>query len=162
MYDDTLKLLAKAGFIQYEISNFAKPGHACCHNIGYWTRQPYLGLGLAAASCFPIADGGCVRETNPSGWEDYALVVDEHAPREVEPVLPEDAQFEALMLGLRMTQGVSEKEYETVFGESISVRYGSRLHRLAERGLLEHEDGFWRLTRRGMDIQNSVLVELME
>ncbi len=162
MYDDTLRILADAGFVQYEISNFAKPGRACRHNIGYWTRRPYLGLGLAAASCFPTASGGCVRETNPSDWEDYAKVVDQKSPREIETVSPADAQFETLMLGLRMTRGVSEEEYETAFGESIFIRYGSKLESLAERGLLEHLDGFWMLTRRGMDIQNSVLVELMD
>ena len=162
MYDDTLRVLAEAGFAQYEISNFAKPGRACRHNIGYWTRKPYLGLGLAAASCFPSEGGGCVRETNPSGWEAYARVVDENAPRERETVTPEDARFETLMLGLRMTRGVSEKDYEETFGESVAVRYGSRMESLRQRGLLEHEDGCWRLTRRGMDIQNSVLVELMD
>ena len=162
MYDDTLRILSNAGFIQYEISNFAKPGYACRHNIGYWTRKPYLGLGLAAASCFLTENGGCVRETNPSVWEDYALVVDEKAPREQETVSPGDAQFETLMLGLRMTKGVSEKDYEAAFGEPISARYGTKLESLRERGLLEYENGCWRLTRRGMDIQNSVLVELME
>ena len=162
MYDDTLRVLAEAGFVQYEISNFAKPGRACRHNIGYWKRKPYLGLGLAAASCFLAEDGGCVRETNPAGWEAYAQVVDENAPRERETVTPEDAKFETLMLGLRMTRGVSEKDYEETFGESVAVRYGSRLESLRQRGLLEQEDGCWRLTRRGMDIQNSVLVELMD
>lgn len=162
MYDDALSVLANAGYGQYEISNFAKPGRECRHNIGYWTREPYLGLGLAAASCFLTSSGSCVRETNPSNWDDYALVVNQKAPREQEIVSPEDAQFETLMLGLRMTKGVDEKTYEATFGESISVRYGSRLENLQQRGLLEHENGFWRLTRRGMDIQNSVLVELME
>ena len=162
MYDDTLRVLANAGFVQYEISNFAKPGRECRHNIGYWTRKPYLGLGLAAASCFLTENGGCIRETNPSNWEGYASVVDEKVPREQEIVSPREAQFETLMLGLRMTKGVDEAEYKKAFGESVSIRYGSRLESLRQRELLEHEDGFWRLTRRGMDIQNSVLVELME
>ena len=119
-------------------------------------------MARAAASCFAAESGGCVRETNPSGWEAYARVVDDNASRERETVTPEDAKFETLMLGLRMTRGVSEKDYEETFGESIAVRYGSRLESLRQRGLLEHEDEFWRLTRRGMDIQNSVLVELMD
>ena len=88
--------------------------------------------------------------------------MDEKAPREQETVSPGEAQFETLMLGLRMTRGVDEAEYMKTFGEPVSVRYGSKLESLRRRGLLEHEDGFWRLTRRGMDIQNSVLVELME
>ena len=66
------------------------------------------------------------------------------------------------MLGLRTTAGVSEKEFERMHGMVLQACYGSRLAALQNRGLLEHADGRWFLTRRGMDIQNSVLVELMD
>ena len=82
--------------------------------------------------------------------------------RTVETVSQEDARFESMMLGLRMNEGVSEEAFRRMHGVSLTSVYGPRLRSLAARGLVEHADGCWRLTRRGMDIQNSVLVELME
>lgn len=64
MYDLTLDLLAQSGFQQYEISNFARPGCECRHNIGYWQQVPYIGLGVSAASYLP-AKNGMIRLTNP-------------------------------------------------------------------------------------------------
>ena len=82
--------------------------------------------------------------------------------RETESITPADAQFETLMLGLRMTHGVSESAYTALHGDSLDHRYGPALRRLAADGLLEHANGCWRLTRRGMDVQNAVLVDLMD
>ena len=166
MYDDTLTVLAKHGFEQYEISNFAKPGKACRHNIGYWKQVPYLGLGASASSMLPDASGRCMyrRITNPGRLDDYLQMVrsGSDAMREVVVVSPSDAQFETLMVGLRMTEGVSEAEYMALHGEPLSKRYGAVLDRLRADGLLACSGGRWHLTRRGMDVQNAVLVELME
>ena len=162
MYDDAIRFLDRNGYTQYEISNFSVSGFECRHNIGYWTRVPYLGLGVSAASCLPGADDACVRQTNPADWEGYARAAEENGPRVSETVTREDARFETLMLGLRMTRGVPEDAYEAAFGEPVAARYGARLESLRARGLLAHKDGCWRLTRRGMDIQNSILVELMD
>ncbi len=158
MYDEALRTLAEAGFIRYEISNFALPGHECRHNIGYWTRVPYLGLGLSAASLLRSPDGEERRETNPATLAAYARM----QPRETETVDRREAQFETLMLGLRMTRGVSERDYAAAFGEPIGLRYGPRLESLRRGGLLEHAEGRWFLTRRGMDVMNAALVELMD
>ncbi len=160
MYDKAISLLGQAGYAQYEISNFAKPGFACRHNIGYWQRVPYLGLGLAAASMFLRPDGSCLRETNTALMADYLR--EPGTGRESEAASGTDAMFESLMLGLRMTEGVSEAAFEAMHGQPLSAVYGKKLSQLADRGLLIHEHGSWRLTRRGMDIQNTVLVELME
>ena len=166
MYDTAIRRLADAGFAQYEISNFARPGFACRHNVGYWRRVPYIGLGAAAASCLPGRDEGIesVRTTNPAGIRDYIAMASagDWSRRTVETVSPEDARFESMMLGLRMNEGVSEEEFRRKHGVSLTSVYGPRLRSLAARGLVEHADGCWRLTRRGMDIQNSILVELME
>ncbi len=166
MYDDTLSVLAEHGFEQYEISNFAMPGKACRHNIGYWRQVPYLGLGASASSMLMDDSGSCKyrRIANPAGLDDYLRMVYEGRAdlRSVEEVSPADAQFETLMVGLRMTEGVSEAAYESYHGEPLSRRYGSVLSHLKGEGLLEHKYGRWFLTRRGMDVQNAVLVELME
>ena len=163
MYDDTLRILAGSGFEQYEISNFARPGYACRHNIGYWTRAPYIGLGAAAASFLQTASGG-LRLTNPAGIHDYIAMARDKAwrRRERTSLLPEDARFESLMLGLRMTKGVSEADFAAMHGMTLDSYCGDILRRQERQGLLTHRDGRWALTRRGMDVQNALLVEIME
>ena len=163
MYDDTLRILTQHGYQQYEISNFAKPTRECQHNIGYWTRVPYIGLGASAASFLQTKSGG-LRLTNPSSLRDYITMADEQAWRRRERVslLPEDARFESLMLGLRMTAGVSEDAFAAMHGISLEHYCGEILQMQEQRRLLRHEDGRWALTRRGMDVQNALLVEIME
>ena len=163
MYDDTLAILSQNGYQQYEISNFAKPGFECHHNIGYWTRVPYIGLGASAASFLQTSSGG-LRLTNPSSISDYIAMAKEQAwrRRERTSLLPEDARFESLMLGLRMTCGVSESSFESMHGITLDAYCGSILRDQECRGLLTHIDGRWALTRRGMDVQNAILVEIME
>lgn len=163
MYDDTLRILAQQGYDQYEISNFAKPGYACQHNIGYWTRVPYIGLGASAASFLQTKNGG-LRLTNPASIREYINMADEQAwrRRERTSLLPEDARFESLMLGLRMTAGVSEADFAAMHGITLNDYCGDILRQQEARGLLVHRDGRWALTRRGMDVQNAILVEIME
>lgn len=163
MYDDTLRILSAHGYQQYEISNFAKPGRECQHNIGYWTREPYIGLGASAASFLQTKSGG-LRLTNPAGIREYIAMADEQAWRRRERVslLPEDARFESLMLGLRMTRGVSEGDFAAMHGLTLDEYCGDILRQQEQRGLLLHRDGRWALTRRGMDVQNAILVEIME
>ncbi len=163
MYDDTLRLLAEQGYRQYEISNFARPGRECRHNIGYWTRVPYIGLGASAASMLNTPSGG-LRTTNPAGIHEYISMAQEQAWRRRERVslLPEDARFESLMLELRMTVGVSETDFAAMHGISLDDYCGETLRRQEAQGLLLHQDGRWALTRRGMDVQNAILVEIME
>lgn len=168
MYDLTLRLLDAHGYEHYEISNFAKPGCACAHNIGYWRQTPYLGLGVAAASmnawmtgASSCSDAQYFRRTNPDTLEAYeACVLGQLLPN-IEPISPADSRFETLMLSLRMMEGVSEAHFEFLHGVSLDSCYGEKLRSLASRGLLTYENAAWRLTRRGMDIQNAILVELM-
>lgn len=163
MYDDTLRILAENGYQQYEISNFAKPSRECRHNIGYWTRVPYIGLGASAASMLNTKSGG-LRLTNPASIRDYIAMANAQAWRRRDRVslMPSDAQFESLMLGLRMTRGVSEADFEAMHGLTLDAYCGDILRQQEKRGLLVHRDGFWALTRRGMDVQNAILVEILE
>ncbi len=163
MYDDTLEILHRHGFLQYEISNFARPGHSCRHNIGYWQQVPYIGLGASAASMLP--DGHEEhRWTNPTTIPAYLSMVQsaDWGQRESTRISAADARFETLMLGLRMTEGVSESSFAARHGVSLRDYCGSVLVSLEQRGLLSRVGDFWRLTRRGMDVQNAILVEIME
>ena len=165
MYDAALTTLAEAGYVQYEISNFALPGYACRHNLGYWRQVPYLGLGAAASSMLPGSGSAAyLRETNPPGLSQYMDMVLSGAwqARERIAVSAAEARFETMMLGLRTTEGVSEATFAAMHGITLEACYGKRLRALAHEGLVRHENGCWRLTRRGMDVQNAVLVELMD
>lgn len=165
MYDAALDRLAAAGFQQYEISNFALPGRECRHNLGYWRQTPYLGLGASAASMLPGRPGcAYLRTANPASLDGYLDMVQNRrwTDREETPVSPREAQFETMMLGLRTTRGVSEQDFLAMHAVSLDSRYGATLRRLEREGLLAHCDGRWFLTRRGMDVQNAVLVELMD
>jgi oxygen-independent coproporphyrinogen-3 oxidase len=105
-----------------------------------------------------------LRLTNPTSIREYIAMVDAQAWRRRERVslLPEDARFESLMLGLRMTKGVSEADFAAMHGISLDKYCGTILRQQEQRGLLLHQDGHWALTRRGMDVQNAILVEIME
>lgn len=166
MYDMTLTRLAAAGFEQYEISNFAKPGCACRHNLGYWRQTPYLGLGPAAASMLPgrAPEEFCLRRANVRDLAAYLRQGQQgrFQPAEEESVSPAEARFETMMLGLRTTKGVNEAAFEAMHGVALADVYGAKLAELETQGLVCHTGGWWRLTRRGMDVQNGVLVELME
>ncbi|MCE5267521.1 MAG: radical SAM family heme chaperone HemW [Planctomycetaceae bacterium] len=152
MYELARQTLAGHGFEQYEISNFARQGYACRHNIGCWTRVPYLGFGCAAHSFFDDC-----RTMNPGALDAYLA----GEPPKSEPISKEEARFESLMLGLRMTSGVSDEEFSRAHGMSIREAFGEKLDKPIAAGLLEWHEGVLRLTRLGMDLQNSVLVDLM-
>ncbi|MBQ7849047.1 MAG: radical SAM family heme chaperone HemW [Clostridia bacterium] len=163
MYEDTLQILSHAGFLQYEISNFARPGYECRHNIGYWERVPYIGVGVSAASFLRGMNGG-LRIANPADIPAYLHMVENGCwhVREITELTTEDERFESLMLGLRMTRGVSEGAFLRQHGITLEAYRGERLRAFEAQGLLAHENGCWRLTRRGMDVQNAILVELMD
>jgi oxygen-independent coproporphyrinogen-3 oxidase len=152
MYELARQSLAEHGFRQYEISNFAREGYECRHNIGCWTRVPYLGFGWAAHSFFDER-----RTMNPSTLDGY-LAGEE--PK-TEPISREEARFESLMLGLRMTRGVKDEDFNRMHGITIREAFGERLDKPINAGLLEWHEGSLTLTRLGMDLQNSVLVDLM-
>ena len=168
MYNRLKQQMQRHGYRQYEISNFAREGYACRHNIGYWTQVPYLGLGLSAASMVRMEKGPegvrYTRMRNPAGFEDYTRMIRENRPeeRETEAVSPAEARFETMMLGLRMNRGVSENAFFQLHGKQLPQIYGAKLQQLLEKGLVEKEGDRWFLSDRGMDIQNAVLVELME
>ena len=152
MYELTRQTLAAHGFEQYEISNFTRPGYACRHNMGCWTRVPYLGFGCAAHSFFDEC-----RTSNPSTLDAYLTG---EAP-ETKPITKEQARFESMMLGLRMIDGVNDDAFARMHGLSIRAAFGEKLDKPLGEGLLEWHGGSLRLTRLGMDLEDRVLVELV-
>ncbi|MBE5782009.1 MAG: radical SAM family heme chaperone HemW [Clostridiales bacterium] len=152
MYECCRKTLADHGLIQYEISNFAKPGFACRHNLDCWKRKEYIGVGSSA--CGFLED---VRYQNPLLLEDYLA----GKPAEETFISSQDARFESVMLGLRMTEGIKEADFFAMHGVTLENVYGEKLKKPLQEGLLCRENGFLRLTRRGMDVQNRILVELL-
>lgn len=152
MYEICRTLLRKHGMEQYEISNFSLPGYACRHNIDCWKRKEYLGIGCAACGFLDEQ-----RIQNPVRLEDYLA----GAAPQIVSISTEEARFESLMLGLRMTAGVSEADFYRMHGVSLLSVYGERLKKPMAEGLVLMEDGHLKMTRRGMDVQNRILVECL-
>lgn len=156
MYYMTRNCLAEQGYERYEISNYARPGFECRHNVGYWTGTGYLGLGLGASSYLE----GC-RFHNTSDFQSYVSAhLDDEAEfcqalrQDMEQLSVKSKMEEFMFLGLRLTRGVSAEGFITRFGQSIRNVYGGVIDKLEREGLLEHKNGYYRLTERGLDLSN--------
>lgn len=152
MYEMCRETLTQNGFHQYEISNFALPGCECRHNVHCWQYQPYLGFGCAAHG---FLNG--TRRANAPSLDDYLR----GAAPETESISTDDAMFECVMLGLRLTKGIEEARFRQAFGVSLWEKYGEKLQKAVDDGRLRRENGRVCLTQHGMDVMNSVLVELI-
>ena len=150
IYQKTKKWLQEAGYERYEISNYAKKGYACRHNLGYWERKEYLGLGLGASSLI-----GNVRFQNTEEMKTYLKYSDDVRKRKQnEEVLTKEEELEEIIfLGLRKKDGISKKEVDFFCGEQIE--------KMICQGFLEEKDGNIRLTERGIDISNYVFAEIL-
>ncbi len=149
MYCLTGELLDGYGLARYEISNYARPGYECRHNIGYWTGEPYLGIGLGASS---YIDGTRYRCTDR--LEEY--IAGDFNPRDEQRLSREDMMAEFFILGLRMTRGVEKAEFVRRFGIRAEQAYGGTLSGLVSEGLLEDTGTGYRLTPYGRDVSNQV------
>lgn len=146
IYKLTQDYLGTQGYKQYEISNYALSGCECRHNIGYWTRENYLGVGLGAAS---LVDN--VRSSNTRELAEYMR----GNWRVEEEILTRKAQIEEFMfLGLRMNQGISRADFEANFGIAIEAIYREVLEELKSYDLLVARAGRIYLTEKGRDISN--------
>ena len=158
MYERTEELLREAGYHRYEISNYAKEGYECQHNLGYWERKEYLGLGLGASSLIEET-----RFHNTDEMEEYLR--DASNPillrRGQEKLDRQEQMEEFVFLGLRKIRGIQEEKFAEMFGEDIWDCYGKNLERVIKEGLLEREEGVLRLTRKGIDVSNYVFYEIL-
>lgn len=155
MYHLTKSFLAEKGYDRYEISNYAHKGFECRHNLIYWQRKDYLGLGLGAASMV-----GNRRFSNVSDMTQYMRDFSYGD----EEILDRQAQMEETMfLGLRCTAGVSDKIFKEKFGQSMMYIYGDTIRKYISEGFLKYDDAAGRLafTEAGMDVSNWILSDFL-
>jgi len=184
MYRYTVEFLARKGYKHYEISNFAKPGFECRHNLVYWKALEYAGFGAGAHSYLNHR-----RFSNAAGIEEYMEAVRQTGAnceggqhKDIQFIDWQEAMSEFMILGLRLIDGVCANEFQTRFGESLQAVYGDTLEKLVKEGLLakrknrydeacSHNSGSrivnakdnvcFNLTTLGLDFANSVFVEFI-
>lgn len=156
MYYRTKEILGAAGFIRYEISNYAKKRCECRHNVRYWRREDYLGLGLGASSCMEN-----VRFKNTDWLDEYVMENKYMDKCEVQELSKEECMEEFMFLGLRMTEGVSKTKFADTFGVTMDKVYGPVLSKLKEQKLIAEEGDLVCLTEYGLDVSNRVWVEFL-
>ncbi len=158
MYESTATILGQKGYVQYEISNYALPGRACAHNLGYWARDDYLGLGLGAASMVNNQ-----RWNNTDSLEEYRAGAGEPQGLRVcqEDLSVPEQMEETMILGLRRMEGVWRKDFRETYGIEMEEIYGDAIRRLVKLGLLSDDGQRIFLTRPGISLSNQVFVEFM-
>ena len=162
MYYATKQILQDMGFRRYEISNYAKSGRECRHNIGYWTGTEYLGLGLGSSS---YIQG--FRFHNEEDLGRYCRIrmkgedADDRLHQDIIHLTDKEKMEEFMFLGLRMMDGVSGSEFLKRFGVNMWNVYGDVLGKLVENHLIQADNPYIRLTDFGVDISNYVLSEFL-
>ncbi len=174
MYALTGQLLSEIGYHRYEISNYAKPGFECLHNIGYWTGREYAGFGLGASSYVNYTrwkntsdlkeymkaylSGNSAQNTGKGtdGGEDGLSCLHE----QVEHLTLQDEMAEFMFLGLRMMEGVSKEGFEARFSRKMDDVYGAVIAKHAAEGLLT-DGARVRLTEEGISVSNYVMADFL-
>ncbi len=159
MYHLTREMMAAHGYERYEISNYAKKGYECRHNLGYWSGVEYLGLGLGASS---YTYG--YRYHNTEDMQEYLslnLYEGGAAARDIEELTLKDQMEEFMFVGLRRMEGVSGSVFLERFGQNLWNVYGDVIRKLEKQGLLCVDMPMIRLTELGIDVSNVVLAEFL-
>jgi oxygen-independent coproporphyrinogen-3 oxidase len=154
MYDAAMTRLEDLGYVQYEISNLARPGRESRHNVKYWTDGEWLGFGPGAHSTL-----AGVRWKNVSATDEYVARVIAGTPVDVErrELTAEERWQEAVITGLRLANGISVAATAARYGVDLDARFGDDLARFEEAGAVARDGDRLRLTRRGMLVANDVL-----
>ena len=175
MYECSQERLARAGYEQYEISNWARPGQACRHNLTYWENRPYLGLGAGAHSSFGgyrFADVYSPRQymrrleetvgAGPASSQDMRSMSEGVGHMAwLEEQTPAQEMADTLIMGLRLLDGVSLERFQRRFGIALTETYGTQVMEMESLGLLERVDGRLRLTARGLLLGNEVFLRFL-
>lgn len=157
MYLLLMSSMKEAGYNQYEISNFAKPGMESRHNITYWRNEDYYGLGAGAHGYVDRK-----RHINVKGVNPYIEATRQGLPRlDAYPISEAEAMEDFMMVGLRMHEGVSNKAFQAQFGRSLEEVFAKPLHKMLNVGLLEQEEGTYRLSKQGILFGNDVFAEFV-
>jgi len=190
MYYCTERILEEGGYRRYEISNYARPGFKCRHNIVYWRGTDYISFGLGASSYvngvrynnirnldeYIMLWGGSTNEDSCRGDGGHCVGDKEENPDKYPYVCPDfnsthtdiqvltvgDKQEEYMIVGLRLMEGVSVSEFLNRFGVSVEDVYGRQLQELSKQGLIDMSGDNIRLTSRGIDVSNYVLSEFIQ
>ncbi len=162
MYLSAVEFLRQNGYVQYEISNFARPGYQCLHNLKYWNCEEYLGLGVAAHSYFMENRFSFVKDMNRymAGLQSPSSRV--KLTEESDVVSPHERMGEYIMLRLRLTAGISDREFARRFGTPFSRLYGKKMRPYVEHGFATFQDGTFALTPKGMFVSNYILSDILE
>lgn len=163
----TQDVLAQHGYLQYEISNYAKKGYACRHNTGYWQRKEYLGTGLGAASLMNEIRYSNIRDLKEyiekSQCIEEKRIDDELSGQSIGGInlhadarkIDRNAQMEEFMfLGLRMNEGIEKSRFYQKFGFTVDFIYKDAIEKLISEGMLQETTSRLYLTETGMDLNN--------
>lgn len=176
MYTMTKKVLKAAGYNRYEVSNYSKPGMESRHNTVYWTGGQYIGIGIGAASYFKGE-----RFKNISNLDNYIEICEdirEELTKETDrarlydsatAILREDVQTiyvdsrmeEFMYLGLRMTNGISRKDFQERFNRDVFEVYGDPINKYSTDGYIIVDDDRIRLSDKGIDVSNYILADFI-
>jgi len=156
MQDAGIAYLAQRGYARYEISNFAKAGHACRHNLVYWNNEPYLGFGVAAHSSLPGEGRIWLRTANAESISTYEKKLRKNKLPTAETIKLNlsEQMFETVMLGLRKVEGVDRRAFENRFGLPVDDVYAEAAHLDCWTDSATH----LQLNAHGLDMLNTVLV----
>ncbi|HZG84150.1 radical SAM family heme chaperone HemW [Paenibacillus sp.] len=158
MFHLIMDRMRSAGYEQYEISNFAKPGFESKHNTVYWRNESYYGLGAGAHG---YVKGR--RHVNVKGIQPYIDATKAGLPvLDQEEVAEREAMEDFMMVGLRLLRGVDRADFEAQFGRGLDETFGNTIERLAKQGLLEATPVGYRLTRNGILLGNEVFGAFLE
>jgi oxygen-independent coproporphyrinogen-3 oxidase len=152
------EFLESQGFMQYEISNFARMGFTCRHNLGYWEGRDFLGLGPSAVST--LGGARWTNPANPAAWR-KAVNAGQAAPNP-ETLDPPTRSREMLMLRLRLQKGLRLREWNALTGRSFLRDFAPLILPLQQKGLAATRRGFFRLTRSGMLVSNTILAHFFD
>lgn len=158
MYESTIDFLTQAGFEHYEISNFARPGARCRHNLVYWHNRPHLAIGPSAAG---LVDGERYRNVPDTAQYVQAVAAGSTPAVERERLDPLAQARESAVLGLRLVDGLDRADFRARFGSDPCDLFADAVARHAAHGLLTVDDRALRLTRRGLLLADAVLVDFV-
>lgn len=163
MYCDAIRVLAQNGYAQYEISNFAKTGYECRHNLRYWTCGEYLGIGPAAHSYF----GGHRYAIKPLVGQ-YTKEMLKKPSAIPEDLLSEDVAIdrrekiiEYLMLGFRLARGIDTADFANRFNADFDSVFGKKCAMYIQHGFMTYKNGCYAFTPKGMYVSNMILAQLL-
>ena len=158
MFRKTIEILQGRGYVHYEISNYSKPGYQCRHNLAYWRNEEYLALGMAAHG---YLNG--IRYQNTEEFKDYESMLNQKTyPVSVRDRVSEDEFIkETMFLGLRLREGISLKEFQKKHNQSCLRLFDKEIQELIQQKLLWKDKDRIKLTEKGFDLANKVLVRFV-